>query len=121
MANAIIDGLEEARAILAAVLTLALVVNLIFAFTAFAILRRRRDVIGITRHAISQNFGVNLRATSHSVFVFLKNHNASAFAHETEFPEGVAIDRLPSRDYVFEFTLISADRGIQAKDITLIK
>ncbi len=46
---------------------------------------------------------------------------ASAFAHETEFPPEIEVGRLPSRDYVFEFTLISAERGIQAKDITLIK
>ncbi len=46
---------------------------------------------------------------------------ASAFAHESEFPSEVEISRLPSRDYVFEFTLFSSDRGLQAKDLTVTR
>ena len=46
---------------------------------------------------------------------------ASAFAHETEFPPEVPIKSLPSRDYLFEFTLASSDRGLQAKDVSVVK
>ena len=46
---------------------------------------------------------------------------ASAFAHESELPQEVDLDDLPSRDYLFEFKLISSDRGLQAKDIHVVK
>lgn len=46
---------------------------------------------------------------------------ASAFAHESEFPAEIDIDDLPSRDYLFEFTLVSSDRGLQAKDLHVVK
>jgi hypothetical protein len=44
---------------------------------------------------------------------------ASAFAHESSFPEEVKTADLPNREQIFEFTLVTSDRGLQAKDITL--
>lgn len=46
---------------------------------------------------------------------------ASAFAHESEFPPEIDIEDLPSRDYLFEFTLATSDRGLQAKDLQVVK
>ena len=46
---------------------------------------------------------------------------ASAFAHESEFPGEINVENLPSRDYVFEFSLVQAERGLQAKDITVVR
>ncbi len=46
---------------------------------------------------------------------------SSAFAHESEFPPDVDIDDLPSRDYTFEFTLATSDRGLQARDLSIVK
>lgn len=46
---------------------------------------------------------------------------SSAFAHESEFPSDVNAEDLPSRDYIFEFTLFNSDRGLQAKDLTVVK
>jgi uncharacterized LabA/DUF88 family protein len=46
---------------------------------------------------------------------------SSAFAHESEFPPEVHVSDLPSRDYIFEFTLFSSERGLQAKDLAVVK
>ncbi|MBI1358169.1 MAG: NYN domain-containing protein [Acidobacteria bacterium] len=46
---------------------------------------------------------------------------ASAFAHESEFPKEIDVNKLPSREHVFEFTLISSDRGLQAKDLAVTR
>jgi uncharacterized LabA/DUF88 family protein len=46
---------------------------------------------------------------------------SSAFAHESEFPSEINVEDLPSRDYIFEFTLFNSERGLQAKDLSLIK
>lgn len=46
---------------------------------------------------------------------------SSAFAHQSEFPDEIKVENLPSRDYIFEFTLFNSDRGLQAKDLTLAK
>jgi hypothetical protein len=46
---------------------------------------------------------------------------SSAFAHRSEFPAEINVDELPSRDYIFEFTLFTSERGLQAKDLTLVK
>ena len=45
---------------------------------------------------------------------------ATAFAHGSHFPPGFDLDLLPSRDFIFEFDLISSDRGLQATNIELI-
>jgi hypothetical protein len=47
--------------------------------------------------------------------------DSSAFAPQSEFPDDVDVEDLPSRDYIFEFTLFSSDRGLQAKDLALVK
>lgn len=46
---------------------------------------------------------------------------ASAFAHESEFPPEVKVESLPSREYIFEFTLIQSERGMQAKDVHVVR
>ena len=46
---------------------------------------------------------------------------ASAFAHESEFPEEIDIDKLPSREHLFEFTIVQSDRGLQAKDVAVVR
>ncbi|MCB1019858.1 MAG: NYN domain-containing protein [Acidobacteria bacterium] len=46
---------------------------------------------------------------------------SSAFAHQSEFPDEIDLDKLPSRDYIFEFTLFTSERGLQAKDLTVVK
>ncbi len=44
---------------------------------------------------------------------------ASAFAHGSSFPAEVDTGELPTREHIFEFTLVTSDRGVQAKDIAL--
>jgi uncharacterized LabA/DUF88 family protein len=46
---------------------------------------------------------------------------SSAFAHESEFPAEINVEDLPSREYIFEFTLFTSDRGLQAKDLAVVK
>jgi len=46
---------------------------------------------------------------------------SSAFAHESEFPSEIEVEDLPSREHLFEFTLVTSDRGLQAKDITVVR
>ena len=46
---------------------------------------------------------------------------ASAFAHESEFPSEIDIEKLPSREHMFEFTIVQSDRGLQAKEVTVVK
>ena len=46
-----------------------------------AILGRRRDVIGIRRHAIPDHLGVHFGAASFRVLVAFKHDNAGALAH----------------------------------------
>lgn len=44
----------------------------------------------------------------------------SAFCHESELPACVGAEDLPSREFIFEFTLVESDRGLQARDIVAI-
>ena len=46
---------------------------------------------------------------------------ATAFAHETAFEDPACIERLPSRDLVFEFELTKGDKGLQASNIKRVK
>ncbi len=46
---------------------------------------------------------------------------SSAFAHESEFPPEINVQNLPSREHLFEFTLFNSDRGLQAKDLAIVK
>lgn len=45
---------------------------------------------------------------------------ASAFAHGSEFVDGFDVSMLPSRDYLFEFTLTNSDKGLQARNIVRV-
>ena len=45
---------------------------------------------------------------------------ASAFAHGSEFPDEVEVEGLPSREFIFEFTLALAERGLQAKEVRVV-
>jgi uncharacterized LabA/DUF88 family protein/cold shock CspA family protein len=45
---------------------------------------------------------------------------ASAFAHGSEFIDGFDVSALPSRDHLFEFTLASSEKGLQARNIVRI-
>lgn len=45
---------------------------------------------------------------------------ATAFAHGSNFPPGLDLNNLPSRDYIFEFDLTMSERGLQATNIELI-
>jgi hypothetical protein len=44
----------------------------------------------------------------------------TAFFHDTNLPGSVRVQSLPSRNTLFEFTLVQSDRGVQAVDITLV-
>ena len=54
---------------------------------AVAVFRRGGDVIGVARHAVAEDFGIDLGAACLGVFVFLDHDDAGAFAHD----EAVAI------------------------------
>lgn len=45
---------------------------------------------------------------------------STAFAHGSNFPPGLDLNNLPSRDYIFEFDLTMSERGLQATNIELI-
>ncbi|TNE50046.1 MAG: NYN domain-containing protein [Deltaproteobacteria bacterium] len=45
---------------------------------------------------------------------------ATAFAHGSNFPPGLDLGNLPSRDFIFEFDLSMSDRGLQATNIELV-
>src|SRR5665213_2308966 len=61
--------------------------------SAAAVLGRRRDVVGVARHAIADDLGVNLGAALLGVLQFLEHDDAGAFAHD----EAVAFLILRSR------------------------
>ena len=46
-------------------------------------------MIGIARHPIAQNFGIDLGAARLGVFVFLKNHDPRALAHDETVTVGI--------------------------------
>lgn len=43
----------------------------------------------------------------------------SAFVHGSEL-RGFELNLLPSRDYIFEFSIVASDKGLQARDIVLV-
>ncbi len=47
-----------------------------------AIFRRRRDVIGVARHAVPDHFAIDLRTARLGVFHLFQNHHPGAFAHD---------------------------------------
>ena len=52
------------------------------AFAAIAILGWCCDVIGVTRQAIAQNFGINFCAACFRVFVFFQHNDARTLTHD---------------------------------------
>src|SRR3546814_14809677 len=50
--------------------------------TARTFRMRRGDVIGVTRQAIADHFGVDFRAALLRALIFLKHDHARAFAHD---------------------------------------
>ena len=54
---------------------------------AIAVRRGRGDVVGVARHAVADQFGIDFRAALLGVLVFLQHHDAGALAHH----EAVAI------------------------------
>ena len=44
----------------------------------------------------------------------------SVFCHDTNFPAGVNLRNLPSRDIIFEFELAQGDKGFQATNVRLV-
>lgn len=41
----------------------------------------------------------------------------TVFVHQSEFPPTFDVSLLPSREFIFEFTLITSDKGLQAKAV----
>lgn len=44
----------------------------------------------------------------------------TAFVHSSAFPPETDLARLPSRDFIFEFDLVSGDKGLQATNVTMV-
>src|SRR5882724_10308749 len=49
---------------------------------AFAIVRRRRHMVGVRRKSVTGKLAVNSRVTRFRVFEFLDHDDAGAFAHD---------------------------------------
>jgi len=56
---------------------------------AVAVLGRGRDVIGITRKAIADDFGIDLGATLLGMLVLLEHDTAGAFPHHKSVPPSI--------------------------------
>ncbi|MFM8320227.1 MAG: NYN domain-containing protein [Chloroflexota bacterium] len=74
-------------------------------------------------HNQSYGFMRYLKAISPNLWVTDARNPVSpygtAFFHDSNLPGIVRSDQLPSRDQVFEFTLVEGDRGLQAVDVSL--
>jgi uncharacterized LabA/DUF88 family protein len=76
----------------------------------------RQQTYGFMRYMKEISPGLWLTDTRHP-----ESPYATAFFHDSDLPEGVSQDEVPSRNLIFEFRLLKAERaeGYQAIDISL--